>query len=915
MKFTNRQQVFCLSVLMLFLCLFFQQAAAQQLSVNSLICEYKTNPLSISVQNPRLGWKLASGGQGIMQSAYEIRVAESKEDVLAGKNLSWKTGKVSSGQSVHVPYAGPELKSAQTYYWQVRVWDNQKNTSAWSAVQSWGMGLLKPEDWKAKWITVADADSSRPSPMLRKNFTLKNTVKSAKAYITAHGLYEAGINGKRVGEAYLTPGWTSYNKRLQYQVYDVSSMLKKGVNTFGVMLGSGWYRGNLAFEGKRNYFGDKLGLLMQVEVVYADGSRETLVSDGSWKFSFGPVKSSEIYHGENYDARLEKKGWDLAGYNDANWKKVTEVPFGEEKLISTEGPLVTKHERITGKRVIKTPKGETVIDFGQNMTGWVHFKLTGKAGQTIKIHHAEVLDKAGNFYTDNLRAAKETNSYTFKGSGVEEWEPRFTFQGFRYIRIEGYSGPIDPTKFTAVVLHSTIPVTGTFQASNPLLNQLQHNIQWGQKGNFVDVPTDCPQRDERLGWTGDAQAFSSTAMYNMNTAAFFTKWLGDVAADQLPNGSIPFVVPNVLGDGASGSAGWADVATIMPWNMYLFYGDSRILERQYESMKGWVNFMKSKSTNNLWNTGFHFGDWLFYRPDDDNDGRSAITDKYLIAQCFYAHSTQLLINSAEVLGKKDDVRMYKSLLKDIKEAFLKEYLTPSGRLVSGSQTAYVLALNFDMLPENLRAQAADRLVQNIKDYGNHLTTGFLGTPYLCHVLSRFGHLDTAYTLLMQDTYPSWLYPVKQGATTIWERWDGQKPDGSFQTPGMNSFNHYAYGAIGDWMYKNVAGINTDSVSTGYKSITISPKPGGKLSSAKGALETLYGKVESGWTLQNGQFKLNVVIPPNTTALITLPKASPDAVKVNGEELRKLKGVEKVAKSGADAQLTIGSGKYEFTYAM
>ncbi|MBE7179061.1 MAG: family 78 glycoside hydrolase catalytic domain, partial [Mucilaginibacter polytrichastri] len=557
----------------------------------------------------------------------------------------------------------------------------------------------------------------------------------------------------------------------------------------------------------------------------------------------------------------------------------------------------------------------TVIDFGQNLVGWVNFKLTGKAGQTITLHHAEVLDKTGNFYTVNLRAAKQENKYTFKGSGVEEWEPRFTFQGFRYVKIEGYNGPVDPSKFTAVVLHSNIPVTGNFQASNPLLNQLQHNIQWGQKGNFVDVPTDCPQRDERLGWTGDAQAFSATAMYNMNTAAFFTKWLGDVAADQLANGSIPFVVPNVLGDGASGSAGWADVATIMPWNMYLFYGDSRILERQYDSMKGWVEFMRSKSTNNLWNTGFHFGDWLFYRPDDDNDGRAAITDKYLIAQCFYAHSTQLLINAADVLGKKGDARNYRALLKDIKDAYLKEYLTPNGRLVSGSQTAYVLALNFDMLPENLRAQAADRLVQNIKDYGNHLTTGFLGTPYLCHVLSRFGHLDTAYKLLMQDTYPSWLYPVKQGATTIWERWDGQKPDGSFQTPSMNSFNHYAYGAIGDWMYKNVAGINTDSVSTGYKSITIAPKPGGGLTSAKGALETLYGKVESGWILQNGEFHLTVVVPPNTHANILLPKADTENVKLNGTDLKRSKNIEKVDKRSTDVNCAVGSGRYEFVYKM
>jgi alpha-L-rhamnosidase len=442
-----------------------------------------------------------------------------------------------------------------------------------------------------------------------------------------------------------------------------------------------------------------------------------------------------------------------------------------------------------------------------------------------------------------------------------------------------------------------------------LLNQLQHNIQWGQNGNFLDVPTDCPQRDERLGWTGDAQVFSRTATYNRNVNNFFSKWMKDVAADQAANGSVPFVAPNVLGPDAGGSAGWADVATIIPWNIYMAYADTQILVNQYASMKAWVGYMQSHSKNNLWNTGFHFGDWLFYRPDDDNDGRAAVTDKYLIAQCFYAHSTQLLINAATVLGKKDDVTQYTSLLKDIKDAFLKEYMTANGRLVSGTQTAYVLSLNFDMLPETLRAQAAERLAKNVEGYSNHLTTGFLGTPYLCHVLTRFGYDSIAYKLLLQDTYPSWLYPVKMGATTIWERWDGQKPDSTFQTPGMNSFNHYAYGAIGDWMYRTVAGLRESE--PGYKEIIVQPHIGGGLTEATADYKTYYGTASSHWKMNNGKLQMDVVVPANTTATIYIPVKNADAVTESGKALAESAGIKLNGTENGYVVVNVGSGTYHF----
>ncbi|HEX5153141.1 MAG TPA: alpha-L-rhamnosidase C-terminal domain-containing protein [Parafilimonas sp.] len=426
------------------------------------------------------------------------------------------------------------------------------------------------------------------------------------------------------------------------------------------------------------------------------------------------------------------------------------------------------------------------------------------------------------------------------------------------------------------------------------------------------MPTDCPQRDERLGWTGDAQVFSRTATFNRNVNNFFAKWLKDVAADQSSAGSVPFVIPNVLGAGATGSTGWADCATIIPWNMYLAYGDKKILEDQYHSMKAWVDFMKNKSVNDLWNTGFHFGDWLFYHPDDDNDGRAAVTDKYLIAQCFYVHSTQLLVNAAKVLGKDDDVNVYSDLLQKIKAAFIKEYMTPNGRLVSGTQTAYTLALNFDMLPENLRAQAAERLANNIKAYGNHLTTGFLGTPYLCEVLTRFGYDSVAYKLLLQDSYPSWLYPVKMGATTIWERWDGIKPDSSFENVGMNSFNHYAYGAIGDWMYRKMAGIDTYEDGVGYKHIKIQPHIGGGFTNASASYDTYYGTVSNSWKITANQLSMDVEIPANATATVYVPAPGANAITENGNSIpAAASGIKMEGTEGGYVVLQLGSGKYTF----
>ncbi|WET69870.1 alpha-L-rhamnosidase [Sphingobacterium sp.] len=847
---------------------------AQKLEVIDLKVEHLSNPLAVETEIPRLSWKITSTEKNTQQAEYEIRVGTDKVFLNKDKDLVWKH-RASTDQSVLIDYAGSPLQSKKKYFWQVRVKDNHGNTSAWSTIGFFQMGI-SASDWSAQWITVSGKDTSSRSPLFRKEFSLKKKIKSAMAYITAKGLYEAKLNGARISDTYFAPGWTSYKNQLQYQVYDVTALLRVGSNVLGASLGNGWYKGRIGFGNQHNFYGDTRGLLLQLEVEYTDGTKETINTDENWKYTYGPIMASDIYDGEIYDARMEITGWDNIDFKeDINWKNVNVMNKGTEKLIAMSGPPVRKHEQFKALSIFKTPKGETVVDFGQNLVGWVMLKAQGPTGTKITLSHAEVLTKEGNFYTTNLRSAKAQDSYILKGGAEQVFEPHFTFQGFRYVKVEGYPGELKSDDLTAVALYSDMATTGKFTTSNPLINQLQHNIQWGQKGNFLDVPTDCPQRDERLGWTGDAQAFANTAAYNMDVAGFFTKWLKDVKADQQPNGLIPHVIPNVLGINDGASAGWADVATIIPWDMYRAYGDRRILETQYESMQKWVGYITSVAKNNLWNSGFHFGDWLFYRPNDDNDGRAAVTDKYLIAQTFYAHSTQLLINAAEVLGKKEDVTKYTALLSNIKAAFVKEYVTPTGRLVSGTQTAYVLALQFDMLPEGLRAACADRLVANIRDYGNHLTTGFLGTPYICHVLTRFGHNDVAYDLLMQESYPSWLYPVKMGATTIWERWDGIKPDGSFQTPDMNSYNHYAYGAIGDWMYRTIAGINSAADAPGYKSIVIAPKPGGKLTQASAELETVYGTVKSAWVLENNLLKLDVTVPANTRAKIVLVDSSHD----------------------------------------
>jgi alpha-L-rhamnosidase len=890
------------------------------LTPHTLTCEYLSNPIGLDVPQPRLSWKSTATTRGARQTAYQIIVTTSDATL-------WDSGKVASDASVHVPYGGPALHAGQRCTWRVRVWEERDAASEWSETAFWEMGLLDHTNWQADWITPdwdEDITTSQPVPMLRREFKADGDMVSARLYATSLGLYELSINGQRVGDGVLTPGWTSYDHRVQYQTYDVTAMIRVGDNAIGVMLGDGWFRSFLGFEGARNTYGTRLALLAQLHLTYADGRIEVIVTDAHWHATQSPITLSDIYMGEAYDARLEQSGWAEPNFDDSAWHGVRILDHRKDIVVAQVAPFIRRHEEVKPIRIFQTPKGEIVLDFGQNMVGWVRLRARGPAGSTVTTRHFEVLDQAGNVYLTNLRSARQVVQYTLKGTADadEVFEPRFTFQGFQFISVEGFPGEVTPENFTGIVVHSDMPVTGSFECSNPMINQLQHNILWGQKGNFVDVPTDCPQRDERLGWTGDTQVFIRTACFNMQTGAFFTKWLHDVAADQLPNGSVTFVVPDVIArrDGpapfsGAGSAAWADAAVICPWTIYQCYGDTRILAVQYDSMVGWVHYMRDHADADLiWRKGFHFGDWLDYRGSFALVP-SPVTNNEIIATAFFAYSSGLLAEMARILGKIDDAEVYADLSRRVKDAFTTEFVAASGRVGPNTQTAYVLALHFDLLPEALRLKAAARLAELVRNQNFHLTTGFVGTPYLCHVLSRFGHTDVAYELLNQETYPSWLYPVKKGATTIWERWDGIKPDGSFQDAGMNSFNHYAYGAIGEWLYRVVAGIDVDAAEPGYKHIVFQPQPGGGLTHVRASVDSPYGLVASEWDLTDADFTLKVTVPANTRATVHLPASALDQITEGGRALVMGDGITgaRIAGDKSDtAVIEVGAGDYAFT---
>ena len=811
------------------------------LKCEALNVEYRTNPLGLDEAAPRFSWKLVSDQNSVRQTAYRIIV-----------DGMWDSGRVEAETSVHIVYGGKPLKPKTRYTYRIKVWDNHGEESE----QSEGFfetGFLGHTDlWRAKWLEPqTDGDAV---PVLSKKFCIEKKPDRARLYATAYGVYEVYINGKRVSDSYLAPGFTSYSKRLQYQTYEAEQYLVCGENEIEIFVSKGWYNGRFRSMHGVKPCPEANAVLAQLEV-WNDKDKESVAAatDESWKCCESKLRFCEIYDGEIYDN----------GFAEDISVPIKAGMYGYDNLIGQICEPVRAFKTLAPKEVIRTPKGETVLDFGQNLVGWVSFKVSGNRDDRAELSHAEVLDCDGNFYTDNLRSAQQKVVYILNGETEETYHSRMTFQGFRYVRIDAYPGEVSIPNFTAYAISTEMERTGNFKTSLPLLNRLYENVLWGQWDNFVDIPTDCPQRDERLGWTGDAQVFCRTAVQNMNAAMFFEKWLGDLAADQTDSGLCPKFIPSM--GNAETSAGWGDAAVICPWEVYFAYDDIRLLERQYPSMTAWVEYIKAQGTNPyLWDSGFQYGDWLAL--DAPGESMEGGTSKAYIASAFYAKSAELLAKSAEVLGKKEDAEKYRKLSKDIIAEIRRTFTAPDGCLEDQTQTAYAIALEFGLCSDS--KTSARRLYDLVCGNGNKLTTGFLGTPYLCDALSENGYSEKAFDLLLREEYPSWLYSVKNGATTIWEHWDGIRTDGTFWSESMNSFNHYAYGAVASFMYRKIGGIVP--LEPGYKRIGIYPIPDSRIKFAETSIDTVYGLAETKWRLDGNEFNITVTVPCNTAAEIRLP---------------------------------------------
>lgn len=718
--------------------------------------------------------------------------------------------------------------------------------------------------------------TASPSPYFRREFTLPAKPEKGLLHITALGLYEASVNGRPAHDTVLTPGWTDFAKRVRYQTWDVTKLLDTGRNVIGVILGDGWYCGHLATNDRQRY-GDRPKFLARLEWQTDDGQTGCLISDDTWLTAAGPILENDLLMGESYDARGEHVNWDTAGFDPSGWTKASLATVPDIRIEPHYGPSVRRHECIRARRLGPEDSAarQSIYDLRQNLSGRVRIAVHGQRGGTVRIRHAEVLDENGYLYTENLRSARATDYYTLNGEGIETWEPRFTFHGFRYVEIT-WTTPGDPgvvESVDGIALYADMPRTGSFACSHPPLNRLFENTVWGQKSNFLEVPTDCPQRDERLGWTGDAQVFVRTAAVIMDVSDFFRKWLRDMRDSQLPKGGIPPYVPftQSFGSTEDGGPAWADAALICPMELHRAYGDVDFIADHYECMTAYMRYLAHNKVKNgirehpdLGTFG-GFGDWLAIDGSGRTDGG---TPKDLIGTAFYANNARIMAFSAELLGKTEDAAHWHTLHRDTVEVFRKRYVTPDGLIVGGTQTGCVLALHFDLVREAQRQTTINQLVRLITGNGMKIGTGFVGTPYLLHVLEQADRLDIAYRLLEQEAYPSWLFPIRNGATTIWERWDGWTADKGFQSPAMNSFNHYAYGAVCDWMVATVAGLEPGA--PGYKRIRFKPRPGGSLSHASASLQTRYGQVAISWVLENDTLTVKLTVPPGTTAVLDPP---------------------------------------------
>ncbi|HOO56400.1 MAG TPA: glycoside hydrolase family 78 protein [bacterium] len=887
----------------------------------NLRTEYKVNPLGIDARNPRLDWIVQSEKRNAMQSAYRILVASNKDELSKNIGDLWDSGRIESDATTQIEYAGKTLSAGMQCFWKVKVWDQDGKESGWSETAAWSMGLLDESDWKSEWIGFDIPLTSKqkriikmqmpfmshdqrervylPCPYLRKEFKTGKEIKRATIYSSALGIFELHLNGQRVSKDYFTPGWTDFNKRVYYLTYDVTDMLKEGnENVLGAILSDGWYAGNIGRAGQRLY-GDKLRLRAELHIEYADGTKQVVASDGSWKARTGAILEADIQDGETYDARRGPAGWDKPGYDDSKWKKVKISQDIKTELDAYPGMPIRKTSEIKPVEMTEPKPGVFVFNLGQNFAGWARLKVKGNQGDKIVLRFAEMLNDDGTIYTTNLRGARVTDTYTLRGGGEEIWEPRFTFHGFQYVEITGYPGTPDKDTITGISLNSDLVFTGEFETSDPMLNKLYSNIVWGQRSNYFEVPTDCPQRDERLGWTGDAQVFIGTAAYNMDVAPFFTKWIVDLEDAQNNEGGFIDIAPRA--EHRNVTSGWGDAGIICPWTVLRFYDDKRLIEKHYDSMLKWMSFLEKRSEHFLSPPLGSYGDWLNVKSPTPQD---------FISTAYTAHSAELMSEMAEYIGKHDDSKRFAELFNNIRNAFVKKFVAPDGKIECDSQTAYLMALKFNLLPENLIQPVTDRLIEKIRERDWSLSTGFLGVNILLPTLTQTGNNDIAYRLLRNRKYPSWLYSIDQGATTIWERWNSYTIEDGFGDPGMNSFNHYAYGSAGEWMFSTMAGIDTDS--PGFKNLVIHPRPGGGISFTKASYDSIHGKISVDWKVDNGVFNLKTTIPANTKAKIYLPCGDAGSISESGAPVSGSADFSMIENTAAETVFKTGSGSYDFS---
>jgi alpha-L-rhamnosidase len=808
--------------------------------------------LGVGNPRPRLSWIVPAAEADYAQTAYEVEITQS--------DSAPEVFRVESVDQVLVPWPGRPLRSRERARVRIRVGDGD-DWSPWSEPADVEAGLLGSDDWIARFVSARELGGlDMPAPVLRARLDVSSVVVRARLYITAHGIYLPFLNGVRVGDQQLAPGWTSYRHRLRYQTYDVTDLVRDGRNELEVLLGNGWFRGRLGFAEQRALYGDRLALLAQLEVTTADGAVKVLATDDAWTATEGSVLSDDLYDGQHVDLRR-------APLREGGEDGVEVLDEDLSRLVAPDGPPVRITEVRPVVSIVRSPAGATLVDFGQNVVGWVRLRVDGhEPGEEIVVRHAEVLDD-GELGVRPLRTAKATDRYLLAG-GVEILEPSLTFHGFRYAEVTGVED-LRHEDVQAIVVGSDLRRTGWFESSEPMLDRFHDNVVWGTRGNFLDIPTDCPQRDERLGWTGDISVFSPTACFLFDTAGFLTSWLADLAADQFADGTIPFVIPDVLPREQPPAAGWGDAATVVPWVLYQRFGDLTVLTRQLPSMRAWVDRVASVArANHLWIGGFQFGDWLDPTAPPDQPFL-AQADADVVATAHFARSAEILSEATEAVGERDAAKRYAKLAERVRAAFAEEYVTSTGRVLSDAQTAYALSLEWNLLPSApQREHAGRRLADLVRTAAFRIGTGFLGTPVVTDALTSVGEIDLAYRLMLERGCPSWLYPVTMGATTVWERWDSLLPDGRINPGEMTSFNHYALGAVADWLHRTVAGLAP--AAPGYREILVRPRPGGGLTSAAARHITPYGPASTAWHRRDGYLEVEVTIPVGCKAVVHLP---------------------------------------------